>query len=58
MATRPKTSFDEEKTTKLIGEVLEEELKKQEVNITKVFISNFMLIMNEIKSLKQGNNLK
>ena len=49
MATRPKTSFDKEKITKLIKEVFEEEFKKQEVNITNMISSNFKLTMKEIK---------
>ena len=40
-------------------EVFEEEFKKQEVNITNIISSNFMLTMTEIKSLKQEvNDLK
>ena len=54
-----KIFLDEEKITKLIKEVFEEELKKQEVNITNISSSNFTLTMKEIKSLKQEvNDLK
>ena len=45
MVIRLKISLDEEKITKLIKEVFEEEFKKQEVNITKIISSNFMLTM-------------
>ena len=45
MVTRPKISLDEEEITKLIKEVFKEEFKKQEVNITKIISSNFMLTM-------------
>ena len=59
MATRPKIFLDEEKIIKLIKEVFKEEFKKQEVDITKIISSNFTLIMEEIKSLKQEvNHLK
>ena len=55
MATRPKIFLDEEKITKLI----QEEFKKQEVNITKIISSNFTLTIKKIKSLKQEvNDLK
>ena len=49
MATRPKVFLDEQKITKLIKEVLEEELKKQEVNVMNTISSNFTLTMKEIK---------
>ena len=59
MVTRPKISLDEEKITKPVKEIFEEELKKQEVNITKIISNNFTLTMKEIKSLKQEiNDLK
>ena len=59
MATRPKIYFDEEKITKVIKDVLKEEFKKQEANITNIISSNFKLTMKEIKSLKQEvNDLK
>ena len=59
MATRPKISLHEEKFTKLIKDVFEEEFKKQEVNITNIISSNFTLTMTEIRSLKQEvNDLK
>ena len=53
MATRPKSFLDEEKITKLIKEVFEEEFKKQEVDITKIVSRNFSLTIKEIKSLKR-----
>ena len=43
MATRPKVSIDREKIIKINKEVFEEELKKQEVNITNIISSNFTL---------------
>ena len=59
MVTRPKISLDEEKITKPVKEIFEEEFKKQEVNITKSISNNFTLTMKEIKSLKQEvNDLK
>ena len=59
MVTRPKISLDEEKITKPVKEIFEEEFKKQEVNITKSISNNFTLTMTEIKSLKQEvNDLK
>ena len=59
MVTRPKISLDEEKITKPVKEIFEEELKKQEVNITKIISNNFTLTVKEIKSLKQEvNDLK
>ena len=59
MVTRPKISLDEEKITKPVKEIFEEEFKKQEVNITKSISNNFTLRMKEIKSLKQEvNDLK
>ena len=54
MATRPKVFLDEEKITKLIKEVLEEELKKQEVNVMNTISSNFTLTMKEIKMSETG----
>ena len=50
MATQPKIFLDEEKITKLIKEVFEEEFKKQEVDITKIISSNFTLTIKEIKN--------
>ena len=49
MVTRPKISLDEEKITKPVKEIFEEELKKQEVNITDVEkkISTFEIKMDE-----------
>ena len=49
MVTRPKISLDEEKITKPVKEIFEEELKKQEVNITDVEkkISTFEVKMDE-----------
>ena len=49
MVTRPKISLDEEKITKPVKEIFEEELKKQEVNITDVEkkISSFEIKMDE-----------
>ena len=59
MVTRPNISLDEEKITKLIKDVFEEEFKKQEANITNIISSNFTLTMKAIKSLKQEvNDLK
>ena len=59
MTIRPKIYLVEEKITKLIRDVFEEECKKQEVNITKIISSNFTLKMKEIKSLKhEVNDLK
>ena len=59
MTTPAKIFLDEEQITKLIKELFEEEFKNQEVDITKIISSNFMLTMKEIKSLKQEvNNLK
>ena len=52
----PKIFLDEEKITKLIKEVFEEEFKKQEVDITMIISSNFTLTMKEIKRLKQEVN--
>ena len=43
MVTRPKISLDEEKITKPVKEIFEEEFKKQEVNITKSISNNFTL---------------
>ena len=51
MATRPKVSIDREKIIKFNKEVFEEELKKQEVNITNIISSNFTLTLKEIKIL-------
>ena len=51
MATRPKVSIDREKIIKINKEVFEEELKKQEVNITNIISSNFTLTLKEIKIL-------
>ena len=51
MATRPKVSIDREKIIKIKKEVFEEELKKQEVNITNIISSNFTLTLKEIKIL-------
>ena len=50
MVTRPKISLDEEKITKPVKEIFEEELKKQEVNITDVEkkISTFEIKMDEM----------
>ena len=51
MATRPKVSINREKIIKINKEVFEEELKKQEVNITNIISSNFTLTLKEIKIL-------
>ena len=56
LATRPNISLDGENIKTLIKGAFEEEFKKQEVNIAKIINSNFVLIMKEIKSIKQEVN--
>ena len=56
LATRPIISLDGENIKTLIKGAFEEEFKKQEVNIAKIINSNFVLIMKEIKSIKQEVN--
>ena len=48
MVARPKNYLDKERIKKLIKEVFEEEFKRQEVNITKIISSNFVLTMRLI----------
>ena len=56
LATQPNISLDGENIKTLIKGAFEEEFKKQEVNIAKIINSNFVLIMKEIKSIKQEVN--
>ena len=50
---------DEERITKLIKKVFENEFKKQEQNLVKLISGNLEITMQEIKSLKnEVNELK
>ena len=50
---------DEERITKLIKKVFEDEFKKQEQNLAKIISGNLEITMQEIKSLKnEVNELK
>ena len=44
---------DEERITKLIKKVSEDEFKKQEQNLAKIISGNFEITMQEIRSLKK-----
>ena len=59
MTIRPKIYLVEEKITKVIRDVFEEECKKQEVNITKIISSNFTLksLKHEVNDLKESKEL-
>ena len=52
MADNTDTLRDEERITKLIKKVFEDEFKKQEQNLAKVISGNLEITMPEIKSLK------
>ena len=47
---------DEERTTKLIKKVFEDESRKQEQNLVKIISGNLEITMQEIKSLKNEMN--
>ena len=47
---------DEERITKLIKKVFEDEFIKQEQNLAKIISGNLEIIMQEIKSLKKEVN--
>ena len=47
---------DEERITKLINKVFEDEFKKQEQNLAKIISDNLEITMQEIKSLKNEVN--
>ena len=50
---------DEERMTRLIKKVFEDEFKKQEQNLAKIISGNLEITMQEIKSLKnEVNELK
>ena len=50
---------DQERITKLIKKVFEDEFKKQEQNLAKIISGNLEITMQEIKSLKnEVNELK
>ena len=55
---------DEERITKLIKKVFEDEFKKQEQNLAQIISDNLGITMQEIKSLKNevneivGNSLR
>ena len=44
---------DDERITKLIKKVSEDEFKKQEQNLAKIICGNFEITMQEIRSLKK-----
>ena len=59
MADNTDMLCDEERITKLIKKVFEDEFKKQEQNLAKTIIGNLEITMQETKSLKnEVNELK
>ena len=47
---------DEERITKIIKKVFEDEFKKQQQNVAKIMSGNLEITMQEIKSLKNDLN--
>ena len=47
---------DEERITKIIKKVFEDEFKKQQQNVAKIMSGNLEITMQEIKSLKNDQN--